>query len=101
MKESRDNLISGIVFLLFGVFVFAASYLIPETTSDILGSRFFPRATAVLILILSLVQISGAARGMHAAKAKDGHEEETQKTPGLNKPLVLTVAALFVYYIYK
>lgn len=99
MKESRNNLISGITFLLFGVFVFATSYMIQVTTSDILGSRFFPRATAVLIMILALVQISGAVKGMNRAKKEENPAAEEEKKHGPNKPLVLTVVSLFVYYI--
>ncbi|MDO4268489.1 MAG: tripartite tricarboxylate transporter TctB family protein [Eubacteriales bacterium] len=94
MKEIKSNLWSGAVFLAFGIFVFAGSWWIPATTSDILGSRFFPRAVAVLIIVLSGVQILGACS---ALKKADRNEDKEKWT--LNKPLFLTVAALFVYYI--
>ena len=132
MKEARDNLYSGIGFLLFGIFVFAGSYWIPATTSDVLGSRFFPRAVSVLMALLAVVQMGGAwkmagrpegrAAGEAAQKPElTGHAEQPQKPeltghaersqqpePSMpenaagsrfNRPLILTVAALFAYYI--
>ena len=144
MKEARDNLYSGIGFLLFGIFVFAGSYWIPATTSDILGSRFFPRAVSVLMALLAVVQMGGTWKmagrpeGRAAGKAAQkpeltghaeqpqkpeltGHTEQPQKPeltghaersqqpePSIpenaagsrfNRPLILTVAALFAYYI--
>ena len=156
MKEARDNLYSGIGFLLFGIFVFAGSYWIPATTSDVLGSRFFPRAVSVLMVLLAVVQMGGTWKmagrpeGRAAGKAAQkpeltghaeqpqkpeltghaeqpqkpeltGHAEQPQKPeltghaersqqpePSMpenaagfrfNRPLILTVAALFAYYI--
>ncbi len=144
MKEARDNLYSGIGFLLFGIFVFAGSYWIPATTSDVLGSRFFPRAVSVLMALLAVVQMGGTWKmagrpeGRAAGKAAQkpeltghaeqpqkpeltGHAEQPQKPeltghaersqqpePSMpenaagsrfNRPLILTVAALFAYYI--
>lgn len=95
MKEAKDNLYSGIGFFLFGLFILAGSFWIPATTSDILGSRFFPRAVAILIGILSAIQMAGALRGIKAA----GEDEGTKEKTGWNKPLFLTIAALFAYYI--
>lgn len=92
MKEAKNNILSGICFLAFGIFVFAGSFWIPATTADILGSRFFPRVVAVLIGILSVFQI---ILNMPALKVK----EEGREKEGLNKPLILTAAALFGYYV--
>lgn len=94
MKEAKNNILSGICFLAFGIFVFVGSFWIPATTADILGSRFFPRVVAVLIAILSVSQI---ALNMPALKVKEESREEG-KRQGLNKPLLLTAAALFGYY---
>lgn len=97
MKEKRNDICSSIVFFLFGVFIFVGSYWIPATTSDILGSRFFPRAVAVLIGILSLVQLFGAMGELKALK-KAGVKEEKEAVK-LNRPFLLTTIALFVYYV--
>lgn len=94
-EEHRKNFTSGIVFLLFGIFIFAGSYTIPATTSDILGSRFFPRAVAVLIGILSIAQIILSAGAFKAA----AHNSEDNVKEAINKPLMLTVAALLIYYV--
>lgn len=93
--EHRKNFTSGIAFLLFGIFIFAGSYTIPATTSDILGSRFFPRAVAVLIGILSIAQMLLSAGAFKAA----AHNNEEKVKEAINKPLLLTVAALLIYYI--
>lgn len=95
MKEKRNDLYSGIAFLAFGVFVYAFSFQIKPTTSDILGSRFFPQAVGIIIGLLAIVQIVGALNGIKAAKA--GPAEEKKKA-ALSMPLVLTTVALFVYY---
>lgn len=97
MKEKRNDIYSSIVFFLFGVFIFAGSYWIPATTSDILGSRFFPRAVAILIGILSLVQLVGALGELKALK-EAGVKEEKEPAK-LNRPFLLTTIALFVYYV--
>ncbi len=93
--EHRKNFTSGIAFLLFGIFIYAGSYTIPATTSDILGSRFFPRAVAVLIGILSIAQMLLSAGAFKAA----AHNNEEKVKEAINKPLLLTVAALLIYYI--
>lgn len=95
MKEAKNNILSGICFLAFGLFVFVGSFWIPATTADILGSRFFPRVVAVLIAILSVAQI---VLNVPILKIKDEKDEGEEKA-GFNKPLLLTAAALFAYYV--
>lgn len=96
MKEIKNNLYSSIAFLLFGIFVFAASNLIQPTTSDILGSRFFPRVVAGLICFLAILQIITSAVKLKAESAKD---EEKEEKSGFSRPLILTILLLFVYYV--
>ncbi len=97
MKEKRNDIYSSIVFFLFGVFIFAGSYWIPATTSDILGSRFFPRVVAVLIGILSIFQLLSAAGELK--KLKDVGVKEEKEAAKLNCPFLLTTVALFAYYL--
>ena len=94
MKEKRNDICSSIVFFLFGVFIFAGSYWIPATTSDILGSRFFPRVVAVLIGILSIFQLLSAV-----GELKDVGVKEEKEAAKLNCPFLLTTVALFAYYL--
>lgn len=94
MKEKRNDICSSIVFFLFGVFIFAGSYWIPATTSDILGSRFFPRVVAVLIGILSIFQLLSAV-----GELKDVGVKEEKEAAKLNGPFLLTTVALFAYYL--
>lgn len=98
MKEKRNDVYSGIVMILFAVFLFAASYLIQPTTSDILGSRFFPRLVAALIGLLAAIQIICAAPALKESAQKE-EKEETKETGKKSYALAITVIALFVYYI--
>ncbi len=95
MREKRNDICSAIVLIAFAIFMYAASYWIPPTTSDILGSRFFPRLVAGVIVLLSLIQLAGA---VSALKKTDGEKEEGKKKEGFSRPLILTVVALFAYY---
>lgn len=97
MKEKRNDICSSIVFFLFGVFIFVGSYWIPATTSDILGSRFFPRVVAVLIGILSIFQLLSAVGELKKLKDVDIKEEKEQVK--LNRPFLFTTVALFAYYL--
>lgn len=99
MQDKRKDIQSAIVFFLFGIFLYVGSYWIPPTTSDILGSRFFPRVVAILIGILSVAQFLGAMSGLKQAKAAPEKKEEAQQEKEeFNKPFVLTIVALFAYY---
>ena len=80
MKEKRNDICSSIVFFLFGVFIFAGSYWIPATTSDILGSRFFSAVGEL-------------------KKLKDVGVKEEKEAAKLNCPFLLTTVALFAYYL--
>lgn len=98
MKEKRDDVYSSIVMLLFAVFLFAASYLIQPTTSDILGSRFFPRLISVIIGFLAVFQLIGALSVLKEYKNKKEAEETVEKKEK-SFALLITVVSLFVYYI--
>lgn len=102
MKDKRNDIYSGIALILFAVFMYATSYMIQPTTSDVLGSRFFPQVVAILIAVLAVCMIVGAvASQKKAAGAEQPAEKTEEKTEkkGLNMPLVLTVVGLFAYYI--
>lgn len=98
MKDKRNDIYSGIALILFSIFMFGASYLIQPTTSDILGSRFFPRVVAVLIAVLAIVMIVSAVKALKSGDKAAEAEEKTKKQM-LNMPLVLTIVGLFAYYI--
>ena len=97
MKEKRNDICSSIVFFLFGVFIFAGSYWIPATTSDILGSRFFPRVVAVLIGILSIFQLLSAVGELKKLKDVGVKEEkEAAKLKDKKKMVILILVAVIV-----
>ena len=95
-KANKKDLQSAIAVILFAVAFYACSFQIQPTTSDILGSRFFPQAAAIILVLLGLVQV---VRSL-TSKAQLTEEEEARlaKNDRINKPLVLTTVLLFAYY---
>ena len=100
MENKRKDIYSGVVMLLFAAFFYGTSFLIQATTSDILGSRFFPQMAAILIALLAVIQIVLAVRKpAEAPKAETKTEDAPEKHKGPNMPLILTTLALFAYYL--
>lgn len=95
MSEKKKNVYAGIVLLLFAIFIYVVSSWIPESKSDILGSRFFPRCTAVLMGILSgILTLSSIS-----VRKRDETEGGLAQQTGLNHSLLLTCLALIMYYL--
>ena len=65
MKEKRGDIFSGIVIGVLAVVYYVYSFQIQQTTSDVLGSRFFPQLAAILLLFLSAILIIQALRKKH------------------------------------
>lgn len=96
MSESRKDQISGLFFLAFAIFLYAASYSIRTTRADSLGPQFFPRMVAVLMGFLAIAQIFGS----FARKSEPKPEEK--KPFAINWPLILSIALLVAYcYLLK
>lgn len=95
MNETKSNLYSAVVFVVFGAFVYIGSFWIPATSSDVLGSRFFPRVVAVIIILLGMIQVVSSMRLIKLQQP----EQAAPQAGGVNRPLLLTGAALFVYYV--
>jgi len=95
VSEKKKNVYTGIGLLLFAIFIYAVSFWIPESKSDILGSRFFPRCTAVLMGILSGI-LTMSSIGL---KKREETEERLAHQAGLNYSLLLTCLALILYYL--
>ena len=94
----KNDIISGTVIGVIGLLFFLFSFRIQKTTSDILGSRFFPQLAAVLLMVLSAVQIGKAALYGRNPEGKTAGEEGMGKGRSVSIPLLLTTAALFLYY---
>lgn len=83
---NRANVISGIVCLALGIFVFWLSGDVPSfTATDELGGRFFPRLISVLFMLASLgliitgwmnIEIQGGQVGGNKGQAAPEAEEE-------------------------
>ena len=97
MSESLKDKLSGLVFLAFSIFIYAASYSIRTTKADSLGPQFFPRTVAVIMGILAVIQIFTA----FTTKDKANTESES-KVFAINWPLILSIALLIAYcYLLK
>ncbi len=96
MKEKRGDIFSGIVIGVLAVVYYVYSFQIQQTTSDVLGSRFFPQLAAILLLVLSAILIIQALRKKPDSEEENKNSENAKK---INLPLILTTVALFVYYV--
>lgn len=98
--SKKNDIVPAVAVILFGIAFYAGSFQIQPTTSDVLGSRFFPQAAAILLVVLGIAQIVTAMR-----KKPEGQVSEASaagasgEKAGVNIPFLLTVAALFAYYV--
>lgn len=94
MSESRKDQLSGLVFLAFSIFLYAGSYAIKMSKADSLGPQFFPRIVAIVMGVLSVIQIFGSTRKNLKEKGK-----KVEKKPfTFNLPLLLSIVLLVGYY---
>lgn len=92
MSERKKNIVSGVVFLVFAIALYAGSFSIVLTTADIMGPQFFPRAISIFIGILAIVQIVMAYKKPETDEKKEGDS-------GISKNAAATVAILFIYAV--
>lgn len=95
-KASKKDLQSAIAVILFAIAFYAFSFQIQPTTSDVLGSRFFPQAASIILILLGLVQVVRSLTSKEKLTAEE--EARIEKNDRINKPLVLTTVLLFAYY---
>ena len=94
--NNKKDIHSAIAIILFAVVFYAFSFKIQATTSDVLGSRFFPQAAAVCLILLGVIQIFRNMRSKEVLA--DEQEAKSAKEDQINRPLVLTTVLLFAYY---
>lgn len=97
MTESRKDQLSGLVFLAFSIFMYAASFSIQTSTADALGPQFFPQIVSIVMGVLSVVLIFGSTRKNLREKAT-GSAGTARKPLKWNLPLILSMAMLIGYY---
>ena len=95
-NAKKKDIISASVIIAFAIAFYGFSFKIQATTSDVLGSRFFPQAAAVGLVLLSLIQIVRSLTSKEELTKEQ--EEKLAKTGRINKPLALTTVLLFAYY---
>ena len=95
VSEKKKNVYAGLILLLFAIFIYVVSFWIPESKSDILGSRFFPRCTAVIMGILSVILTMSSTNFRKREETEDGPVQKT----GMNRSLLLTCLSLILYYL--
>ena len=99
MTKFRD-LIGGVFFLAFSVFIYALSYQIHMTKADPVGPQFFPRLVALLMAVLALASIVRSVLRLRAHKAVASAGTDTQK-PGrpTNYAFPFTILLLIGYML--
>ncbi len=96
-KNNVKDVQSSIALILFAIAFYGFSFRIQPTTSDVLGSRFFPQAAAILLMLLCVIQLVRAFRSKEVLTAEE--EEKIAKADRINAPLILTTIVLFAFYI--
>ena len=99
--NKKNDILSAAAVILFAAAFYTGSFQIQQTTSDVLGSRFFPQAAAILLAFLGIVQIVTAltASGKGSAENNNTDDIGAKKQEGISVPFILTIAALFAYYV--
>ena len=90
MSHNKKEILSGVIFFLIAVALYAGSYAIVVTTNDAMGPQYFPRTVAVIRGLLAVVQVAG---GLKKEKTQQGDEG----TGGFNARAAATIAILFAY----
>ncbi|MBE2294120.1 MAG: tripartite tricarboxylate transporter TctB family protein [Phycisphaerales bacterium] len=91
MAKYRD-LIGGVFFLAFAVFIYALSYQIHMTQADPVGPQFFPRLVALFMGVLALISISRSVLRLRKADPT-----ATAKKGSFSIALLLTALLLIAY----
>ena len=90
MSHNKKEILSGVIFFLIAVALYAGSYAIVVTTNDAMGPQFFPRTVAVIMGLLAVVQVAGGLK-------KEKKEQGDEGTGGFNARAAATIAILFAY----
>ena len=77
-KASKKDLQSAIAVILFAIAFYAFSFQIQPTTSDVLGSRFFPQAASIILILLGLVQ-AGAQSDLQRKTDRGGRSADRKE----------------------
>ena len=62
MSHNKKEILSGVIFFLIAVALYAGSYAIVVTTNDAMGPQFFPRSVAILMGLLAVGQVGGGRK---------------------------------------
>ena len=86
-KEAWRDIILGIVFLLFGLVVYIASFGIPSARYDLLGAAFMPRYLGVLCVITSCgILFFGIRKKLRITQEQEIKNENAEvKNPTVHK----------------
>lgn len=92
MPGNKREVMSGVVFFLLAVALYGGSYRIVVTTADAMGPQFFPRTVAVLMGLLSVIQIAAGVK-------KQGRKQADESKTVLRMRGVATIGILFLYAV--
>lgn len=100
MNKAINNLICSIIFIVFGIaLLFIVPAMTPAYKNDALGSRFFPNAIAVGMIIISGIQ--GSLAIISLKRCEDKEEYRIKFADNLRTVLFCLSAVLTVFLIDK
>ena len=99
-KEHKQNLLTGGILLIFGIWMFVQTFLFGNVgRGGDPGPGLVPRIVSVLVILLSALLLLTTVVGVLRASRSDKTEDETKKIAADSKSIVLTFA-LFVFYMF-
>ena len=99
-KEHKQNLLTGGILLIFGIWMFVQTFLFTNVgRGGDPGPGLLPRIVSILVILLSVLLLLTTVFGVLKAGKSDKTEGETQKIAIDKKSIVLTFA-LFVFYMF-
>ena len=93
MSEKKKNILTSVVFLLFGGFVYAQSLGIRHMMKNDVGSAFFPKVVAVAMILFAVIRLLQTLR-MHETDGKKESESDA-KGGWLTVALIIGYVAIF------
>ena len=100
MTKFRD-LIGGVFFLAFSVFIYALSYQIHMTKADPVGPQFFPRLVGLLMAALALASIVRSVLRLRAQNAIAAETKKSDRPADYAFPLTILLLIGYMLLIAK
>lgn len=91
MSDKKKNILTSVVFLAFGAFVYVQSLGIKHMMANDVGSAFFPKVISVAMIAVAAIRLAMALREPEAEKKDDQNNDA--------KGGLITILLILVYVL--